>query len=147
MYEKITKKHQSEKIRLYDPAIAYFLINQQVDYAILFTKKLTEEANKLEESYDIESSGLILNLLIFLLTNRLSDEEKRKILENYVKKLNITHYAGWFTPTSWEKIINVFMMQQNGILDRHYFKQVVCQHTLFCHCFCFCFCFFFWFSV
>ena len=82
-------------------------------------------------SPEMRISGLVMNLLYFLCTNRLSRHEKKQILTKFIKKLPLKQYSGCFTSNSWDAIqnwVDNVLLDSEGALAHIYVCQTVSKH-------------------
>ena len=96
------------KLSFNNITISYFLINRHVDYAIKYTKHIFENVKNLENSIfrdqELCVCGLIMNLMLFLCSNKLAMTVKQNVLKSFIQELPLKQYAGCFTLESWKTI-------------------------------------------
>ena len=109
------------KLSFNDETIGSILANGHVYHAIKYTKKIYDELKK-SNSPELCMSGLITNLFWFLCTNKRKRHEKRQILLEFMRKLPLKHYAGWFSEQSWKIVEN--WVESNILNDVTEWKQL-----------------------
>ena len=102
-FVKEIKSTTGAKFDLNNSIITHLLINRHLNHAIKYTKKIFHDLKK-RNSNELHSSGLVMNLICFLFTNRLSITERKILLKNFMKNLPLRNYAGFFTIKSWKII-------------------------------------------